>query len=52
MFIICENNHEEIVHKNRECPVCICLAENDSLREDAENMRDEIDNLKEQLDKK
>jgi len=39
---LCSDNHEEICHENRNCPLCEAYDQISKLQKEIENLRDEI----------
>lgn len=42
---VCSDGHDEIVHDNRECPLCLVIREKQELEKDIENLQEEIKEL-------
>lgn len=49
---LCDDNHEEVCHENRKCPVCELIAEKDEeiidLKREKEGLKDEIETMQEE----
>lgn len=49
---ICSDNHDEIVHTSRKCPLCEVLDLYNDQRSDIEQLEQEIEDLKYEYEKK